>query len=272
MSELTEVTTPASTADSDPRTLRTASAEIYWPGRFRDQVILVTGAAGGLGSDTADRLAREGAMVICTDVANGGLGDGRSPTDCMALNVTRREDWDRTVQTVVQQYGRIDGALFAHGIQGPEVPVTEMPADGWARTLSVNLDGCLHGLASILPVLTQQGYGRVAILSSISAREGNPHQGAYSASKAGLVALVKTAAKEVAPYGVTVNSIAPSMMKTRLLEDLSPERNAQLLAKVPMGRIGLPEEFSALATWLLSAEASYMTGQTLDLSGGRNTA
>ena len=102
--------------------------------------------------------------------------------------------------------------------------------------------------------------------------KGTPHQAAYSASKAGLVALVKTAAKEVAPFGVTVNSIAPSMMKTRLLEDLSPERNAQLLAKVPMGRVGLPEEFSALATWLLSTEASYVTGQTLDLSGGRNTA
>ena len=271
MSELTEITTPGAAAGSPPQP-RTASAEIYWPGRFHDQVILVTGAAGGLGSDTADRLAREGATVVCTDVAAGGLGDGSSPENCMALNVTRRADWDRTIQTTLKRYGRIDGALFAHGIQGPEVPVTEMPADGWARTLSVNLDGCLHGLASILPVLTQQGYGRVALLSSISAREGNPHQAAYSASKAGLVALVKTAAKEVAPFGVTVNSIAPSMMKTRLLEDLSPERNAQLLAKVPMGRVGLPEEFSALATWLLSAEASYMTGQTLDLSGGRNTA
>lgn len=271
MSELTEITTPGAAAGSPPQP-RTASAEIYWPGRFHDQVILVTGAAGGLGSDTADRLAREGATVVCTDVAAGGLGDGSSPENCMALNVTRRADWDRTIQTILKRYGRIDGALFAHGIQGPEVPVTEMPADGWARTLSVNLDGCLHGLASILPVLTQQGYGRVALLSSISAREGNPHQAAYSASKAGLVALVKTAAKEVAPFGVTVNSIAPSMMKTRLLEDLSPERNAQLLAKVPMGRVGLPEEFSALATWLLSAEASYMTGQTLDLSGGRNTA
>jgi NAD(P)-dependent dehydrogenase (short-subunit alcohol dehydrogenase family) len=271
MSEVTDVITAGAAAGSPSRP-RTASAEIYWPGRFRDQVILVTGAAGGLGSDTADRLAREGATVVCTDVADSGLGDGSSPTNCLALNVTRRADWDRTLQTILARYGRIDGALFAHGIQGPEVPVTEMPADGWARTLSVNLDGCLHGLASILPVLTQQGYGRVAILSSISAREGNPHQAAYSASKAGLVALVKTAAKEVAPYGVTVNSIAPSMMKTRLLEDLSPERNAQLLAKVPMGRVGLPEEFSALATWLLSVEASYMTGQTLDLSGGRNTA
>lgn len=271
MTELTEVITPAAVA-AMPEGHQTASTEIYWPGRFRNQVILVTGAAGGLGSDTADRLTREGARVVCTDVTASGLGDGSSPSNCLSLNVTMRQDWDHIVQTAFNRYGRIDGALFAHGIQGPEVPVTDMPADGWAKTLSVNLDGCLHGLASLLPVLTRQAYGRIAILSSISAREGNPHQAAYSASKAGLVALVKTAAKEVAPFGVTVNSIAPSMMKTRLLEDLSPERNAQLLAKVPMGRVGLPEEFSALATWLLSAEASYMTGQTLDLSGGRNTA
>ncbi|WP_159553106.1 SDR family NAD(P)-dependent oxidoreductase [Citricoccus sp. K5] len=232
----------------------------------------MTGAAGGLGSNAADRLAREGAHVVCTDVTASGQGDGGSPADCVALDVTHRPDWDRIVKAVLDRYGRLDGALFAHGIQGPEVAVTEMPSDGWAKTLGVNLDGCLHGLASVLPVLTGRGYGRVAILSSISAREGNPYQAAYSASKAGLVALVKTAAKEVAPMGVTVNSIAPSMMKTRLLQDLSPERNAQLLAKVPMGRIGLPEEFSALAAWLLSQEASYMTGQTLDLSGGRNTA
>ena len=271
MSELAQETTLLA-APGNRTPPRTASNGTYWPGRFQDQVILVTGAAGGLGSDTADRLAREGAITVCTDVNAAGTADGSGPANCLALNVTERGDWDHVVASTLKRYGRIDGALFAHGIQGPEVPVTDMPADGWAKTLSVNLDGCLHGLASILPALIQQAYGRVAILSSISAREGNPHQAAYSASKAGLVALVKTAAKEVAPYGVTVNSIAPSMMKTRLLEDLSPERNAQLLAKVPMGRVGLPEEFSALATWLLSTEASYMTGQTLDLSGGRNTA
>jgi hypothetical protein len=194
MSELAQETTlgPASGTRMGPRT---ASEGIYWPGRFQDQVILVTGAAGGLGSDTADRLGREGAITVCTDVTAGGLADGSSPANCLALNVTIREDWDQIIQSILKRYGRIDGALFAHGIQGPEVPITDMPADGWAKTLSVNLDGCLHGLASILPALIQQTYGRVAILSSISAREGNPHQGAYSASKAGLVALVKNGSK-----------------------------------------------------------------------------
>ncbi|MEV4730096.1 SDR family NAD(P)-dependent oxidoreductase [Saccharopolyspora sp. NPDC049426] len=249
-----------------------ASPETFWPGRFDGQVLLVTGAAGGLGSNTAERLMREGATVICTDVVAGGRGDGSTPEHSLALDVTKRDDWDRLTAEVLHRHGHIDGALFAHGVQGPETTVADMPVAGWSRVLDINLDGCLHGLAALLPKLQDQGYGRIAILSSIAAREGNPHQAAYSASKAGLVALVKTAAKEVAPYGVTVNCIAPSMMKTRLLDDLSAERNAALLAKVPMGRVGLPEEFSALAAWLLSPEASYMTGQTLDLSGGRNTA
>ncbi|MFL6133016.1 MAG: SDR family NAD(P)-dependent oxidoreductase [Nocardioidaceae bacterium] len=251
---------------------RAARPDVFWPGRFDGQVLLVTGAAGGLGSNTAERLMREGATVVCTDVVAGRRGDGSAPEHSLALDVTKRDEWDRITAEVLHRHGHIDGALFAHGVQGPETTVADMPFAGWARVMNINLDGCLHGLAALLPTLQDRGYGRIAILSSISAREGNPHQAAYSASKAGLVALVKTAAKEVAPFGVTVNCIAPSMMKTRLLDDLSAERNAALLAKVPMGRVGLPEEFSALATWLLSAEASYMTGQTLDLSGGRNTA
>ncbi|MFI5719609.1 SDR family NAD(P)-dependent oxidoreductase [Nocardia sp. NPDC051750] len=246
-----------------------ADPSTFYPGRFAGRVILVTGAAGGLGSVTVERLGREGASVIGTDVV--GTGHERS-RDVETLDVTHRAAWDETVSRVLARYGRLDGALFAHGVQGPETSVADMPFDDWSRTMSVNLDGCFHGLAAILPTLVEQGYGRVAILSSISAREGNPFQAAYSASKAAVVSLVKTAAKEVAEHNVTVNAIAPSMMQTRMLEDLSPERNAALLSRVPMGRVGTPAEFSALATWLLSTEASYVTGQTLDLSGGRNIA
>ncbi|OZC87146.1 hypothetical protein CH254_15780 [Rhodococcus sp. 06-412-2C] len=243
----------------------TADPSTYFAGRFAGRVIIVTGAAGGLGSITVDRLAREGATVVGTDVVD-------SDPNTTFLDVTDRAAWDRVVANTLTTHGRLDGALFAHGIQGPETSISTMPFEGWGRTLSVNLDGCFHGLAALLPTLTAQGYGRVAILSSISAREGNPHQAAYSASKAAVVSLVKTAAKEVAAHNVTVNAIAPSLMQTRMLDDLTPERNAALLARVPMGRVGSTAEFSALATWLLSAEASYMTGQTLDLSGGRNTA
>lgn len=242
----------------------------FWSGRFQGQVVLVTGAAGGLGAPTCRRLVAEGATVVCTDVV--AAGDGSSPEACLALDVTDSKAWVEVVNEILRTYGRLDATLFAHGVQGPEASVEETPYDAWARTLSINLDGCLHGLAAVLPAMRTRSYGRVAILSSISAREGNPHQAAYSASKAGVVSLTKTAAKEAATAGITVNCIAPSMMQTAMLADLSPERNAALLARVPMGRVGTPDEFAALAAWLLSTEASYMTGQTLDLSGGRNTA
>lgn len=254
---------------TDSLHVTTADPSTFYPGRFAGRVILVTGAAGGLGSAAVDRLIHEGASVVCTDVVGDGDGTGR---DIAALDVTDRAAWDETLARVLATHGRLDGALFAHGIQGPETAITAMPFEGWSKTMSVNLDGCFHGLAALLPTLTEQGYGRVAILSSISAREGNPFQAAYSASKAAVVSLVKTAAKEVATHNVTVNAIAPSMMHTRMLDDLSPERNAALLSRVPMGRVGSTAEFAALATWLLSTEASYVTGQTLDLSGGRNTA
>ncbi len=250
-------------------TATAADPSIFYPGRFAGRVILVTGAAGGLGSATVERLIREGASVVGTDIV---VNQNEFGACFSALDVTDRVAWEETVARVLATHGRIDGALFAHGIQGPETSIPSMPVDGWSKTMSVNLDGCFHGLAVLLPVLVSQGYGRVAVLSSISAREGNPHQAAYSASKAAVVSLVKTAAKEVARDNVTVNAIAPSMMQTPMLGDLSPERNAALLSRVPMGRVGSTAEFSALATWLLSAEASYVTGQTLDLSGGRNTA
>lgn len=250
--------------------LAAADPSIFYAGRFAGRVILVTGAAGGLGSATVERLIREGASVVSTDIAV--TDEDSAGGSNWTLDVTDRAAWDETVSRVLAVHGRIDGALFAHGIQGPETSIPSMAFEGWSKTMSVNLDGCFHGLAALIPVLVAQGYGRVAVLSSISAREGNPFQAAYSASKAAVVSLVKTAAKEVARDNVTVNAIAPSLMQTRMLEDLSPERNAALLSRVPMGRVGATAEFSALATWLLSAEASYMTGQTLDLSGGRNTA
>ena len=236
----------------------------FWPDRFAGQVILVSGSAGGLGGAACDRIESEGGTVVRADI--------REAAGTIALNVTDRSSWQSVVDEVVATHGRLDGALLAHGIQGPEKPVTEIATSDWLRTLEVNLTGTFHGLAVLLSSMIPAGYGRIGVLSSISAQEGNVHQAAYSASKAGVTVLVKTAAKEAAARNVTVNAIAPSMFQTPLVQGLSPERNAALLARVPMGRIGQPPEFAALAAWLLSSEASYTTGQTFDLSGGRNTA
>ncbi|MFI8410973.1 SDR family NAD(P)-dependent oxidoreductase [Paeniglutamicibacter gangotriensis] len=242
-----------------------------WPGRFTGRVLVVTGAAGGLGSASVDRLRAEGATVVATDVCAPTVPAGDIGLS-LSLDVTDPGAWKRVVDLVIEAYGRLDGALFCHGVQGPESPVGEVPIAGWERTLDINLAGCFHGLQAMVPVMREARYGRIAMLASIAGRDGNENMAAYSVSKAGLIALGKSAAKENARFGISINSVAPSMFQTPLLDDLSAERNAALLSKVPMGRIGQPAEFAALAAWLLSAEASYMTGQTLDLSGGRNSA
>ncbi|WFP16844.1 SDR family NAD(P)-dependent oxidoreductase [Citricoccus muralis] len=231
----------------------------YWPGRYRGRVVLVTGAAGGLGGAAVERLRAENAVVVATD---------RVGAD-QELDVTSEEQWERVCAQVLAEHGRIDGLLLAHGAQGPEVPVEEVDPADWRRTLSINLDSCFLGLRAVLPSMKRAGYGRVVALSSISGREGNASMTAYSTSKAGVIALVKAAAKESASQGVCINAVAPSMFQTPLLQHLSAERNAELLSRVPAGRIGQPAEFAALAAWLLSEECSYTTGQVLDLSGGR---
>lgn len=239
-----------------------------WPERFEGRVIVVTGAAGGLSGAAVRRLQAEGAIIVATDLAfdDEDIDDlgGR-----LHLDVTRPEQWESVVAKVAARYGRIDGLLMGHGSQGPEAPVENVPVDGWQRTLQINLDSCFYGLRAVLPTMKQQRYGRIAVLSSIAGREGNASMTAYSVSKAGVIALVKSVAKETASDGISINAVAPSMFETPLLADLSPERNAMLLARVPMGRVGYPPEFASLAAWLLSAECSYTTGQTFDLTGGR---
>ncbi len=249
---------------SDPQ----ADFEI-WEERFNHRVVLVTGAAGGLGARAVQRLHREGATVIATDLQQPVTPHAALS---LALNVADPDAWHQVIKAVRDAYGRLDGALFCHGIQGPEQVVEQVPVAGWKKTLEINLDGCFYGLQTIVPLMKTRGYGRIVMLSSIAGREGNENMSAYAVSKAGMLTLAKTVAKETAIYGVTINCIAPSMFNTRLLQDLSAERNASLLALVPMKRVGEPQEFAALAAWLLSVESSYMTGQVLDLSGGRNTA
>lgn len=231
----------------------------YWPGRFADRVVLVTGAAGGLGSAAVERLRAENAVVVATDRVGADV----------ELDVTSEEQWEQVCAQVLAEHDRVDGLLLAHGAQGPEAPVEDVNLDDWRRTLSINLESCFLGLRAVLPSMKRAGYGRVVALSSISGREGNASMTAYSTSKAGVIALVKAAAKESAAQGVCINAVAPSMFQTPLLQHLSAERNAELLSRVPAGRIGQPAEFATLAAWLLSEECSYTTGQVLDLSGGR---
>jgi len=149
--------------------------------------------------------------------------------------------------------------------------VEEVPASDWAQTIAVNLDGCFYGLAEIVPVMKRASYGRVVAVSSFGGHEGVANRTAYSSSKAALNTLVKSVVRECAAESVTVNAIAPTLMDTPMMAGLSKTQLSPLLAKIPLGRPGTPLEFAGLAAWLLSGESSYVTGQVLNLSGGRST-
>lgn len=241
------------------------------PDRFSDRVVLVTGAAGGLGTAIADRLHAEGARVALTDLVEIESGPEGERTVRLRLDATSEGDWTSTVEDVLERWGRLDGLVQCVGILGKQAPVTEVGFEEWERVVRINLHSAFLGLATCLPPMLEAGYGRVVTLSSIAAKEGNALQAAYSASKAGIVALTKSAAKEVATSGVTVNCLAPTMIRTSLVDGMEQSTIDELLAKIPMRRLGRPEEVAAIVTWLLSEEASYSTAQCFDLSGGRAT-
>lgn len=241
------------------------------PDRFSDRVVLVTGAAGGLGTAIADRLHAEGARVALTDLVEIESGPEGERTVRLRLDATSEGDWASFVEDVLERWGRLDGLVQCVGILGKQAPVTEVGFEEWERVVRINLHSAFLGLATCLPPMLEAGYGRVVTLSSIAAKEGNALQAAYSASKAGIVALTKSAAKEVATSGVTVNCLAPTMIRTSLVDGMEQSTIDELLAKIPMRRLGRPEEVAAIVTWLLSEEASYSTAQCFDLSGGRAT-
>ena len=244
-------------------------ASSIWSDRFRGRGFIVTGAQGGIGRAVVDRLAAEGAVVLATD-AKPAVSDDRANVTEAVLDVTDPAGW-RDVVAHASRIGADDGLLICHGITHPQVPVTELSLEDWRRVLDVNLTGCFLGIQSVLPVLKAKGWGRIVALASIAAKEASVNEHAYAASKAALVALVKSVGKEVATAGVTANTVAPGPVGTELYFKLGEAHHADRMRRSPMKRVATPEEAAALITWLASPEASHTTAQCYDLSGGRAT-
>jgi 3-oxoacyl-[acyl-carrier protein] reductase len=185
--------------------------------------------------------------------------------------VTRSEDIDAAVARVESELGPLDILVCAAGVSGESLPTTEVTDDEWRRVFAINSDGVFFANRAAVRVMIPRGYGRIVNIASIAGKEGNPMATAYSASKAAVIAMTKSIGKDLAESGVLVNAIAPAVIKTRMLGDMSEEHVGYMVEKIPMKRMGEPDEVAALIAFLASEECSFSTGATFDLSGGRAT-
>jgi NAD(P)-dependent dehydrogenase (short-subunit alcohol dehydrogenase family) len=204
------------------------------------------------------------------EVARAELGTLGS-TAGVVVDVTQLPAVEAAVAETVGTLGGIDILVCNAGIAGPTFRVWEYPPADWQRVIDIDLSGVFHCLRAVVPLMIAQDYGRICSTASIAGKEGNPNASAYSAAKAGVIALTKSLGKELAGYDIAVNCITPAAARTRIFEQISQEHIDYMLSKIPRGRFVTVEEVAAMVAWLVSAENSFTTGAVFDLSGGRAT-
>jgi 2-dehydro-3-deoxy-L-rhamnonate dehydrogenase (NAD+) len=235
---------------------------------------VVTGGASGLGLAIAHRLSRSGATVAIWDrdaaAAEKAEQDIQAST-AIEANVADFDSVELAVKKTVAKFGKIDILINNAGITGPNATTWDYDISTWRDVISVNLFGVFHVSKAVVPVMRAADYGRVVNVASVAGKDGNPNASAYSASKAGVIALTKSLAKELVETEIRVNCITPAAVETPLFKQMSQEHIQFMLSKIPLGRFGRPEEIAALVAWLSSDECSFSTGAIFDLSGGRST-
>jgi NAD(P)-dependent dehydrogenase (short-subunit alcohol dehydrogenase family) len=238
---------------------------------------VVTGGAQGIGRAIVERLLDSGAAVAIWDkdraeaerTASELAGRGRVSVE--AVDVTRWAEVEAATRASTAALGGIDILVCNAGIAGPTVPLVDYPIEEWQRILDIDLTGVFLCLKAIVPQMIQRNYGRIVNVASIAGKEGNPNAAAYSAAKAGVIALTKSLGKELAAYDIAVNCITPAAARTRIFEQMSEQHIQYMLSKIPRGRFVEVREIAAMVAWLVSAENSFTTGAVFDLSGGRAT-
>ncbi len=238
------------------------------------RVAIITGGARGLGLAIAQRMTRDGLRCALWDLdatraqaAAATLAGARA----YAVDVTDYSAVESATARVLQDFGAIDVLVNSAGANGATVPLVDYPLDAWRWSMALNLDGVFHCCRAVGRVMIERNRGHIVNMSSIGGKEGNANASCYAAAKAGVIALTKAFGKELALTGVRVNCVAPAAIDTEILDQVPPEFRAAVIAKIPMGRLGRPEEVAHLVNWLASEECSFCTGAVFDISGGRAT-
>lgn len=246
--------------------------------RFRGQVAVVTGGAEGIGLGIAKKLGSEGARILVTDIdghrgkqAVAELVSNGIETSFAVGDVANEADVERTVSQVIQKWGQIDVLVNNAGIIGRTGYLWELSIDVLDQVYRTNLRGTFLYCQKVIPHMQARGYGRIVNIASIAGKEGNPRMVPYSATKAAVIVLTKSLGKELATSGILVNCVTPAVVRTRILEQTTPEQIRYMVERIPMGRMGEIEEVANMVAWIASPECSFTTGAVFDLSGGRAT-
>ena len=238
---------------------------------------IVTGGAQGIGRAIAERLLDSGATVVLWDRDSDLVAEtartlaGRGEVTDAVVDVTDADGVASAFAAAVERHGRVDIMVNNAGIAGPTMPSWEYPLEEWRAVVDVDLNGVYYCCRAALPHMRERDYGRIVNVASIAGKEGNPNAAAYSAAKAGVIALTKSLAKETADRNIAVNCVTPAAARTRIFDQMAQAHIDYMLSKIPRGRFLEVAEAAAMIAWMVSEENSFTTGAAFDLSGGRAT-
>ncbi len=243
---------------------------------LNNKIAVVTGASQGFGYAIAKRFVKSGAKVINIDKDSEATAEAINKgefefSDVFEIDITDYEAVDNTIKIIIEKYNNIDIFVNNAGIAGPSFKTWEYPTKDWNQVIDIDLNGTFNCCKSVTPYMVKNNYGRIVNIASIAGKEGNPNASAYSAAKAGVIALTKSLGKELADYNISVNCVTPAAAKTKIFDQISEEHINYMLSKIPRKRFLKVDELASLVTWMVSEENSFTTGGVFDISGGRAT-
>ena len=237
-----------------------------------NRVAVITGGARGIGYAAAERLIAGGAKAALWDIdgAEAAASRLKGAIGCR-VDVTDESSTAAALAETERRLGPVDILVASAGITGPNTTVAQYSAEAWRKVIEIDLTGVFLCCRAVVPGMQRRNYGRIVNIASIAGKEGNPNAAAYSAAKAGVIALTKSLGKELAASNVRVNCVTPAAVKTEIFAQMTEQHIQYMLSKIPLGRFGTVEEVAAMIAWLASEECSFTTGSVFDLSGGRAT-
>ena len=236
---------------------------------------MVTGGASGIGEAIVRRLSAAGATVVIADIDGQMAADTAKAVGngayAIEVDITSPHSVISAVNHAIAIAGSLEIVVNNAGVAGKAAPVWEQTDEDWHMVMDLNVTGPFYLCRAVIPHMRAAGYGRIVNIASIAGKEGNPNMVAYSASKAAIIGMTKSIAKEVATEGICVNAVTPAVIRTKILEQLTPKQVEYMVDRIPMKRAGEPEEVAAVVHFLASRDCSFVTGQCYDVSGGRAT-